>query len=423
MKPKISFVTPNYNNGDLLPRMLESTLDQDYAADEIILIDDGSTDDSIFVIESWQKKYPQIKLIRQDRNRGIVHSVNRGLELAEGELIVLRSADDVSYPSFLSKSVSMMQVHPQAGYCCADIGVFTNDPSDYVTRSQTWSNESRYFSPTEFARAFCGSEFWGNSCMIRADAIKEAGNYIPELRWNCDWFMYMVIAARHGVCYIPEVLAGMRYDEKSYCNQGVQDFNEHKDACLHMFELLLSDSYRDVIPFFNLSGCMGTFGAPLAEMVLIEPSCWNSVTQTMTWRNFGMLNELHAQKGSGIPARIASILKKNKAALQKLFEENENVSVAVYGAGGHTITLLNEWSSLNLPSFDAVVVSQKVNRSDFLGIPVQEIANVAPDQFDLIVISSKSFEFSMAANCKEQLPKTPILAIWDTQLTSFGKSN
>lgn len=421
MKPTISFITPNYNNGDLVPRMLESTLSQDYPVHEVILIDDGSTDNSVEIIETWRRRYPQIKLLRNDRNRGIAQSVNRGLEIAEGELIVLRSADDVSYPGFLRKSVEMLNVHPAAGFCYADVGVFTNDPKEFSPRSQTWSDRPRFFQPQEFARAFCGSEFCGNSCVIRADAIRKAGGYIEELKWSCDWFMFMAIAFRHGICYLPEVLAGMRHDEKSYCNVGVRKDDEHRRVCLHMFDLLLGERYGDLLPLFNLSGCMGTFGPWLAELVLLEPHCWDARIAALTWRNFGMLNEAHAQRAGAIPGTIRAVLDRKRELIKRAHREKRGFSVAVYGAGTHTLALLNEWSTADLPAVSAVIVSQPSERKQFLGIPIVPLADVSPDRFDLIVISSRSFESEMVQACRRALPELPLLTFWNPELTSFGR--
>jgi|SRR5665647_147173 len=94
-KPKISIITPNYNYGQFIGQAIESVLNQDYENIEHIIVDDGSTDNSVEIISKYVEKYPdKIKLIQQT-NRGQSSAINAGLMRVKGEIIGWLNSDDL----------------------------------------------------------------------------------------------------------------------------------------------------------------------------------------------------------------------------------------------------------------------------------------------------------------------------------------
>ena len=108
----ISVIIPLYNKEAYIQRALESVLSQTVAPLEIIVVDDGSTDKGIQVVESF--KEPLIHLIQQ-ANSGVSAARNKGIEAAKGELIAFLDADDNWRPIFLETIVRLKNVYPQAG--------------------------------------------------------------------------------------------------------------------------------------------------------------------------------------------------------------------------------------------------------------------------------------------------------------------
>jgi glycosyltransferase involved in cell wall biosynthesis len=90
----------NYNHGRFLPDAVQALLHQRYAFHEIIILDDCSTDNSAEMIEGFASSYPVIKFLRNPRNMGVVHNLNRLIELASGDYICGTAADDVLLPGF-----------------------------------------------------------------------------------------------------------------------------------------------------------------------------------------------------------------------------------------------------------------------------------------------------------------------------------
>jgi glycosyltransferase involved in cell wall biosynthesis len=98
MSPTLSVVLPNYNHAKFVGRALAALLGQEHAADEIIVIDDGSTDDSVAVIERIAAAAPTIRLLRNPSNIGVIPTLQRGLEAAHGTYIYFAASDDWVFP-------------------------------------------------------------------------------------------------------------------------------------------------------------------------------------------------------------------------------------------------------------------------------------------------------------------------------------
>jgi GT2 family glycosyltransferase len=110
--PLISVVMPVYNSEKYLQEAVESILGQTLADFELIAIDDGSTDQSAVILESYQQKDKRVILQRQSENQGIVAALNYGLVLARGKYIARMDADDISLPDRFEKQVAFLEIHP-----------------------------------------------------------------------------------------------------------------------------------------------------------------------------------------------------------------------------------------------------------------------------------------------------------------------
>jgi len=111
--PKVSVVIPTYNRAWTLKDAVASVLEQDYPNFELIVVDDGSTDDTGEVLSAYRDR---IRLIRQ-ANRGVSAARNRGILAAKGDLIALLDSDDLWLPGKLSLQVDFLSNHPDLSIC------------------------------------------------------------------------------------------------------------------------------------------------------------------------------------------------------------------------------------------------------------------------------------------------------------------
>jgi len=115
--PLVSVVIPCFNAIDFLDEAVESIVNQTYSNLEIILINDGSTDETALHLDNWSKKDPRIKVIHNDGNLKLIKTLNIGIGLANGEYIARMDADDIALPDRISKQVKYMELHSDIDVC------------------------------------------------------------------------------------------------------------------------------------------------------------------------------------------------------------------------------------------------------------------------------------------------------------------
>jgi len=120
--PIISVLMPVYNGEKYLKDSIDSILNQTYKNFEFIIIDDGSTDKTEEIIKSYSDK--RIRFIKNEKNLGIVKSLNLGIDLARGKYIARMDADDISLPERFEKQVEFMENHPEVNVCGSWIEYF-----------------------------------------------------------------------------------------------------------------------------------------------------------------------------------------------------------------------------------------------------------------------------------------------------------
>jgi glycosyltransferase involved in cell wall biosynthesis len=114
-EPLVSILVSNYNYGRYIATAIESALDQTYRHLELIVCDDGSTDNSIQIVEEYERKDPRVRLIRK-ANGGQASGFNAAFAVSQGEIIALLDSDDLFLPNKVERIVADFQAHPDAGF-------------------------------------------------------------------------------------------------------------------------------------------------------------------------------------------------------------------------------------------------------------------------------------------------------------------
>lgn len=138
-KNMISVILPVYNGEKFLRESIESILNQTYENFEFIIINDGSTDGSLKIINEYASKDPRIKVISRE-NKGLVDSLNEGIDLAKGKYIARMDADDISLPERLELQLNHMEENPEITILGTYIEVF-GDESNEVESVNKWFND------------------------------------------------------------------------------------------------------------------------------------------------------------------------------------------------------------------------------------------------------------------------------------------
>jgi glycosyltransferase involved in cell wall biosynthesis len=204
---QISVILPNFNHGKFLQRSVSALVAQDAPPAEIVLIDDGSTDDSISIIDALANVHPSVRALRNPANIGLVPTQQRALGELSGQYIYLAAADDWVLPGFFSTALAMLRTYPHAGLFFGDsilIDGVTNRPlglrPPVMPRFRTGAIE-----PGQVRQLLRRSDNWivTGAALIRRDALLAAGGLDAELHSFADGFVVRKIALMRGVCYAP----------------------------------------------------------------------------------------------------------------------------------------------------------------------------------------------------------------------------
>jgi glycosyltransferase involved in cell wall biosynthesis len=114
-QPLVSILISNYNYGRFIADSIQSALDQTYSNFELIICDDGSTDDSVRIVEEFARKDSRLRLIRKE-NGGQASGFNAAFAASRGEIVALLDSDDIFLPNKVERVVAGFQAHPDAGF-------------------------------------------------------------------------------------------------------------------------------------------------------------------------------------------------------------------------------------------------------------------------------------------------------------------
>jgi glycosyltransferase involved in cell wall biosynthesis len=196
----ISIVIPLYNRADYIERALQSVQHQTYSRYEIIVVDDGSTDNGASLVEAWND--PRLRLIRQ-ANAGVSVARNRGVEEARYAWIAFLDADDKWEPELLETLSRAVAQHPSV------IAAFANYRHSQTGKPFLESCPEPIALSDYFA--FCnrnrGSGMWTSACLIRKSALQEAGGFPPGVKHGQDIDTWGRLALTGTLLYVPKVLA------------------------------------------------------------------------------------------------------------------------------------------------------------------------------------------------------------------------
>jgi glycosyltransferase involved in cell wall biosynthesis len=320
---RLSVVLTNYNNAWCISRSIEAIVSQSRSPDELIIQDDGSTDNSVEVIMPYVEKYPCVKLMQNEINRGPVPARQKVADSATCEYVYAAVAGDWVLPGYFEKAMDMFSKYPQAGLSCANPCVYVKETGLTNEMELMWSEMPAYLSPDEVAEVIAGMAVYGHTAIVRKDAFDEAGGFLPELKWHGDWFYCLVIAFRYGLIYFPEAVAidnTQRHGE--YCFSGSSDWNQQKDVIANVFRHLKSPRFRDVLPNFIRGGVLNLFPYDTIKVVMSNPEFWDAESLLLiqhplyTWNN--RLVQIRNDRAKiALERKVASLIKKCEGLIEK----------------------------------------------------------------------------------------------------------
>ncbi|MBV9916732.1 MAG: glycosyltransferase [Solirubrobacterales bacterium] len=224
--PPVSIVVATHNRAGLLPLAIDSALGQDYADVEVLVLDDGSTDETREVLSSYARRLPRERFrFESHANMGQARTLNRGYEVARGELLGYLSDDDVVAPGLVPALVRALDGRPDAA--AAYPGYRLIDAHGQIV--DTWL-PLPYTAGTALRHH---DTIIGPGGLARRAALEASGGWDPRYRWMGDLIMWMGVARSGSVLRVEDPLASWRkHPEGATMQTGLERAAEH----LRLFE-------------------------------------------------------------------------------------------------------------------------------------------------------------------------------------------
>lgn len=197
--PMVSIITPSYNQGEFLHDAIESVLGQDYENIEYIVIDGGSSDNSLEILKEYEGRITYVL----EPDNGQSNAINKGFRMAKGDIVAWLNSDDVYEPGCISAAVEVFKNHKSASLVYGDGYIINRDGSknrifEYTSPFDMWSliNIWDYImQPTAF---------------FKKGLLERVGMLDERLNWAMDWDLWIKLAHEGEVIYLPRLMACSR---------------------------------------------------------------------------------------------------------------------------------------------------------------------------------------------------------------------
>jgi glycosyltransferase involved in cell wall biosynthesis len=173
-QPLVSVLTITYNQAPFIAETIESALAQDYAALEVVVADDGSTDGTAELVAEYGKRYPgKVIALVGGPNLGFPGNSNRGLRACRGAYVAIQGGDDLFLPGKISAQVRWLEAQTRRVLCGHDAYIFDSDTGRNLRRYTDLSRWREGAGPSEFLARGC--PYLPSAVMLRRSAIPEHG--------------------------------------------------------------------------------------------------------------------------------------------------------------------------------------------------------------------------------------------------------
>lgn len=203
--PKVTVVTPAYNQGIFLRDTIESVLSQDYPNIELIVLNDGSTDNTEEICREYDGK---IRWETQ-KNMGQTPTINKGWRMSDGEIVTWLNSDDTYLPGAVKEGVDYLLSHPETGIVFAD-SIFTEADGTPLHRT-------RPVPPFNYKKfvASCENPISQPSSFIRRSVVEKAGELDPKYFYFMDWDFWLRAGLHTRIDHVDAVWSTYRLHAES----------------------------------------------------------------------------------------------------------------------------------------------------------------------------------------------------------------
>jgi glycosyltransferase involved in cell wall biosynthesis len=217
-RPRMSVVIPHYNHTDLMPEALAAISQQTVRPFEVIVVDDGSTNDSVTRLQALAASKPWLRIHRHPENRGVNAACNTGLDLVRGEFVLFSAADDRLSTTMIEHAFAAAAAFPQTGVVFSDHAEMSADGSSTRIVPLDLRTTRRYFSADEFVGLMQSHFFYFHvsNVWFNVPLLRELGGFPLDVKWHGDLLAAYAAAFERGAVYTPDAVSYVRISPTSY---------------------------------------------------------------------------------------------------------------------------------------------------------------------------------------------------------------
>lgn len=238
--PKVSIILSTYNRSHFIDRAIESVLEQTFSDWELIIVDDGSTDNTEEIIKQWQIRYPKIIYSKSLENVGIARNSNRGLRMAKGEYIAIIDDDDRWIDkNKLAKQIEFLDKNPDHVAVGGGIIVINKDSKE-IFRYLKPETDEQIRDKMLFDNTMANS-----TTVFRRPTAEKVGLYDESLRYSADRDFFLKLGLEGKLYNFPEYFANYTMAGQ---NTSIVKMKEHLRS-----SLMVMKRYKNNYPRYSLA--------------------------------------------------------------------------------------------------------------------------------------------------------------------------
>ncbi len=263
----ISVILPLYNKALYVEKAIQSVFAQTYTDWELIIIDDGSTDNSVSVVEAMlhDGSLKNVHVIKQS-NVGVSTTRNRGVALAQGEYVCFLDADDWWDEHFLTEISKALEDYPEAGIIGTNYWYVKNNRSRVSVKDMTMGYVNYINAYAHQMQVGGGMPLWTGAVCVRKDVLETIGGFNPRLRLGEDFDLWIRIAHKYKVAFVDKPLAFYNQDV-DVSNRATQHLHDPSRTELSRYDayLELYDNASEVRALIDKKRIVGWYPYYLSD--------------------------------------------------------------------------------------------------------------------------------------------------------------
>jgi glycosyltransferase involved in cell wall biosynthesis len=204
MLPRISIITPSFNQAKYIKETIKSVLAQDYSCLEYLVIDGGSTDGTLEILRQYEERLSWIS----EPDEGQAQAINKGFKLAQGEIVAWLNSDDVYLPGALHRVADFFSQHPDLDLVYGDYYVIDSSSKVLLRKKEI---------PFDYNILLYGLDYISQpATFFRRSVFKKVGYLDESLHYGLDWEYWLRLASRGcKLVLIPHYLAAIRWQPQA----------------------------------------------------------------------------------------------------------------------------------------------------------------------------------------------------------------